>query len=64
MVFELNEVEEQKYREFTDAHYEMHKGMKAFVVTTSFTPTGIGNHVEVECSICKAKKDITDYDCW
>lgn len=29
-----------------------------------FTPTGLGNIIEIQCNICKEKIDLTDYDKW
>lgn len=30
----------------------------------AFIPTGIGTIVEVCCTVCGAKEDVTDYACW
>lgn len=33
-------------------------------ISYTFTPTGIGMNITVQCLSCKKTKDITDYDCW
>lgn len=73
MKFELNDVEQKEYEKFYDAHEKCRK--KAAKETASgfcpsgtisftFTPTGVGTCVEVECNICHKKEDITDISSW
>ena len=52
----LNEVEEQRAKEFKshhcgDIYYKVYL-------------TGIGSKIVICCAGCKLEEDITDYDCW
>lgn len=58
-VFTLNEKEEQEFEKFKKKHRECRGLFKI-----SFTPTGIGNDIEVKCTVCKKKKNITDVESW
>lgn len=64
--FELNDKEKKKAEAFIKKHKhpEVSKGAIGGHINYVFTPTGIGICIWMECSICKAKKDITDYNCW
>lgn len=65
MEFKLNEKEEQNYKEFCKEHrgceFTSTIGGK---ISITFTPTGLGNIVEVECHACGETKDITDISNW
>jgi hypothetical protein len=72
MIFELTEDESKKAREFFKNHkcsigldeYGFKKmGAIGGGETYSFTPTGLGNIIEVKCT-CGKKLDLTDTDSW
>ena len=65
MKFELNDLEEEKAKEFKEKHKD------CFVQSTIggqfsyiFTPTGIGYGISIKCEICGEFEDITDYGSW
>jgi hypothetical protein len=58
----LNEVEQKRYEEFQNKHYSKHKFHGGVPVT--ITPTGIGDHIEVQCPKCNKKEDISNYEAW
>ena len=58
--FELNEVEEERFKKFKEK--KKYKGKKV-TFTLCFTETGIGVHILVKSSIGE-EKDITDYASW
>jgi hypothetical protein len=58
--YTLSPVEDGLYDKFKKKHWKScQAGVKII-----FTPTGIGNVVEVTCLVCKKTKDITDVGCW
>jgi hypothetical protein len=57
----LTPLELKLEKKFQDEHYKKHKRDHRKI---SFVPTGVGSAVEIECLICKKKKDITDYGSW
>ena len=63
MKFELNEKELGEYNEFIKKHkkckFNSSIGGK---ITIKFTPTGLGNIIEVCCNDCGKHKYITDID--
>ena len=59
--FRLNDFETQRANDFQNEHL---CSCSAQAFHFIITPTGIGNNVQVECSKCKAKKDVTDCNCW
>lgn len=70
--FWLNELEDQRYREWAETHQEEcpippQDPFKFFTVTSphtfKFTPTGIGDGIVIECR-CGASVDVTDTDSW
>ena len=65
MKFELNEKEFGEYNEFIKKHknckFNSSVGGK---ITIKFTPTGLGNIIEVCCNDCGKHKYITDIDNW
>ena len=68
--YELNKVEQEKANEFIKWHKKCrpNKGvdhLRQYVpFKYLFTPTGIGNAVEIICPYCGKKRDITDVDSW
>ena len=65
MKFELNEKELDEYNEFIKKHkkckFNSSIGGK---ITIKFTPTGLGNIIEVCCNDCGKHKYITDINNW
>lgn len=65
MEFKLNEKEEQNYKEFCKEHRECEFASTiGGKISITFTPTGLGNIVEVKCNACGETKDITDISNW
>ncbi len=69
MEFSLNEKERQNLKEFEDAVKTLYGHETYYIRTFCFTPTGIGDNIEViirskEKGLFEVKKDITDYDSW
>ena len=69
MDFRLNEKEQQNLKEVEDAVKVLYGHETHYTRTFCFTPTGIGDNVEViikskEKGLFEVKKDITDYDSW
>ena len=71
VVFELNEVELEKYKVWLKTHEctikdkdHAHKefGACGGMVKFIFTPTTLGNIVQAKCNACGAEIDLTDYD--
>jgi hypothetical protein len=68
MKFELNDKEEKEYHKFVKRRRkeaekkEKGSGNKIYF-TICFTPTGIGDAIEVKCSD-GTEKNITDYGSW
>jgi hypothetical protein len=62
MTFTLSPKEELALSEFKAKVYKKHKKYGSF--TIMFTPTAIGNVVEVRSGLTGKTKDITDYSCW
>lgn len=65
-VFKLSEKEKERAIEFEKAHRHpsVNKGAIGGHISYTFTPTSLGNGVEIKCSICGHKQNITDYDIW
>lgn len=58
----LDETERKSYEEFEAAHKYICSNSAedhSFHVSVIFSPTGIGTHVECECSVCRRRTDIT-----
>lgn len=64
--FKLNEKENELAEKFMQEHRhsEVNKGAIGGHIHFIFTPTGIGDACTIECIICGAKENITDYDSW
>lgn len=65
--FGLSKLENWRYRQFREQHYQKHKAegiTHPNVCTVTFIPTGIGDGKTVKCLQCGAEIDITDLDCW
>ncbi len=72
MNFSLNEQECKEWKQF----YEKHKdccskllGKDSYSTiggefSFRFTPTGLGDLIEIQCNSCKETKDITDVSNW
>jgi hypothetical protein len=60
--FELNETEMERLKQFQEQIKALYGEYGIF--TFSFTPTGIGNGVEVYSHLAKLKRDLTDMDSW
>lgn len=69
--FSLTGVEYDRWRAWKKAHCaEKHPnprdsfGPIDVPTTFCFTGTGLGDHVEVVCSFCGDKMDVTEYESW
>lgn len=64
--FKLNEKENKLAEKFLQEHKhpEVYKGAIGGHLNFIFTPTSIADTCTIECEICGAKKNITDYDSW
>lgn len=60
--FSLNEVEQKRYEEFCEDVKKLYGECGIFKFT--FTPTGIGDGIDVYSVLAKTSRDITDYDSW
>ena len=60
----MDEQEKQAAKEFSEAHFEKHGRIKACGVRYILTPTSIGMVTEVECVLCKERKDVTNIRNW
>ena len=66
MKFELDDLEEERAKEFREKHKDCYvphttiSGQFSYI----FTPTGIGYGVSIRCEICGESEDITNYDNW
>ncbi|KAA6446731.1 hypothetical protein [Bacillus swezeyi] len=56
----LSEKEREESDAFREEHWKKCKGNTSYLLTGA----GIGTRVEVICSKCKIKKDITDISVW
>ncbi len=66
MNFDLSDKEEETFNVWYKEHKKkckIYKKGKHRHFTFKFTPVGIGDVIEVECS-CGKKIDVTDTDCW
>lgn len=63
MKFELNEKEVEAKDEFYKACKYLLKGENVNL-SFIFTPTGVGNSVDIYCKELDISRDITDYDKW
>lgn len=50
--------------EYEHRHKEIYAGAIGGGLTYSFSPNGLGLAVEIECTLCDTKENITDYDMW
>ena len=66
MKFELNEIEEQCYKEFYNKHKNCSGEMGAIGggLSIIITPIGLGSCIEVRCNKCGEIEDITDISNW
>lgn len=65
MMFVLSPKEQETLAEFKSKVLKKYKKKgKVISFTIMFTPTAIGNVVEVKSSASDEVKDITDYDVW
>ena len=67
--FTLNEVEEKRANDFKQWHKrcrpKSNNPLKQYApFKYIFTPTGIGNGVDIVCPYCGKVKNITDVDTW
>lgn len=65
--FKLHGSEIEKAANFEKEHLPCareHPTTIGGAITYTFTPTGLGSIVTIQCNICKTKIDITDYDNW
>ena len=64
--FKLNEKENECAEKFLQEHRhsDVYKGAIGGHINFVFTPTSIGDTISVECLICGAKENITDYNSW
>lgn len=60
--FELDDEQNKKVEEWRN-HCSERGGYNGNRVTFSFSPTGLGMIVSVEC-VCGEKLDLTDFDSW
>lgn len=67
VTFKLNEAEQTAANDFIEKHLTCVKEHPTTIggsISYTFTPTGVGTGVEIQCNICKTKTDITDYGNW
>ena len=65
VTFTINKVENRRIAEFCAKHKEhSHSGSAGEYVRVFFTPTGLGDIVEVQCLTCGAVENVTDFDSW
>ena len=64
--FTLSKSEEEKARVFRIKHVKTcrHETAIGGLFQYIFTPTSIGQAVEIKCVGCKKTKDLTDYKTW
>jgi hypothetical protein len=64
--FKINAKVHQEILDFIKAHKHprMDSPVDGKSFKYSFTHTSIGTVVEIQCCMCRKKKDVTDYDCW
>ena len=64
--FKLNEKENDLAEKFMQEHRhpEVYKGTIGGHINYIFTPTSIGDSVNIRCNICDKEENITDYDTW
>ena len=69
-MFSISEEEQQAIHNWIEKHREDHKvGLFATGAiggrwTYEFTPTGLGVITIIRCNLCKAEKNVTDFDSW
>ena len=61
MKFELSNIEVKRLKTWKTNHI---KKCCPETFSVMFTPTGIGDYIEVICNKCKKSKNITDYSEW
>jgi hypothetical protein len=64
MTFNLSNLEQQRYSNFTRSHIKCWNGTVEKLDSTVLIviPTGIGNLVSCRCSECVVEEDITDFE--
>ena len=62
--FTLTDKQIEDFQKFRNEHNECVDPTIGGKFSFIFTPTGLGNIVEVQCNICKENKDITEYEYW
>ena len=63
--FSLNKAEDSRLHKFFIQHKKHGKsGITGEVVRVCFSPTLLGTIAHVQCLICGAVEDLTDYDTW
>ena len=62
IVFELNELESQRAREFAKEHEHCHEGTMGDKLLFSFIPTRIGDIIQIHCMACGTHEEITDME--
>ena len=56
----LTEAEKEQAVEFKNEHWDKCEGNVSYILTG----TGVGTGVDVVCTKCGTKKDVTDYSVW
>ena len=68
MKFELNEVEENAWKEFDELHQSTCSQYSGAIgqspIQTIFTATSIGTDIVVRCKTCGIQVNITDTNSW
>ncbi len=68
MKFDLNEIELKRAKVFAEMHrcgfQDPDTGLNYINISYIFKPTEIGVAIDVVCTICHTKEDITDYHSW
>lgn len=59
---ELSEKEAERIAEFREKHYA--SCHNAGTYRFELTGTGIAEAISIECPVCGAKEDVSDYDVW
>lgn len=62
-MFELSIIEKEKLNKWIKKHHKKCINLKEGHLTYMFTPMGIGNVIEVQCS-CGDSIDVTDSSNW
>lgn len=67
MGFRMSFSEQAKCQSFAAKHWSQHKNTelrRTTMFSYTFSPTGIGTTVEIQCCACKEAQNVTEYSSW